>query len=558
MPEYIIPPPFKSFEDFQKAYTAINTASKILGGIKVATNPTPLGIAGLLANEVSERFTDKSIPEHILKYLRKNIKPATGSGNVGPDKSGTVIAEGGYFRDPTQRHATAMRAGQYNEGGAVSDKGIKTLFKAILSDGLEEGVASYLGISQKDTDWASSIGERYGLSPSKRDAARHVALGWLASKTDTPELAKFFADAREFRPIAGGPIVSRRMDLENNDIGYNLPAKDKNQAEIMILDLVEKGQVNTDDPSGYAEGGKVEQEPAFLEALERQRLRDEAFDNEFAIEVAAQSNYAADIDPSIARYYGLPDAAPGYDGLRGFELTSTEEYPEGTFLDKRLKRIFYETNPGALGVSTITPEMGTVSAIDRHANPVTYAHEYRHKNFPELSERQNRIADFLTALDERQLFDMLNTSYKSEFDTTLGERKGSEALDFFRYDLRFERDNPEYGIGAKIFGEEWDRGARSTRQGFHEYKDQYIRARIKESPAIKLLNQYEELQEYNEELPEQNQERVEERQERESEAAVKNYAMGGGVGSLVPVARNMFNVSDIKRGVGAYTPYIRR
>lgn len=35
-------------------------------------------------------------------------------------------------------------------------------------------------------------------------------------------------------------------------------------------------------------------------------------------------------------------------------------------------------------------------------------------------------------------------------------------------------------------------------------------------------------------------------------------AAGGGVGSLVPVARNMFNVSDIKRGVGAYTPYIRR
>jgi len=35
-------------------------------------------------------------------------------------------------------------------------------------------------------------------------------------------------------------------------------------------------------------------------------------------------------------------------------------------------------------------------------------------------------------------------------------------------------------------------------------------------------------------------------------------AAGGGVGSLAPVARNMFNVSDIKRGVGAYAPYIRR
>ena len=412
---------FKNVEDFRKTMEKIDALGKGVGLLKVATNPTPLGIGALLANTLSTHMTDKSIPEHIIQYLREHIRPATGTNNVGPGKSGDVVSEGGFFRDPTQKNATEMGVGQYNEGGAVS-----------------------------------------------------------------------------------------------------------------------------------------EQDPEFLAALERQRLREQAFDNEFALEVAAQSNYAADIDPSIARYYGLFNAAPGYDGLRGFELTPTEEYPEGTFLDKRRERIFYETKPGALGVSTITPEMGTVSAIDRHANPVTYAHEYRHKNFPELSERQNRIADFLTALDERQLFDMLNTSYKSKFDTTLGEREGSEALDFFRYDLRFERDNPGYGVGAKIFGEEWDLGARSTRQGFHEYKDQYIRARIEESPAIRLLNQYEELQEYNEELPEQNQERVEERQERESEAAVKNYAMGGGVGSLAPVARNMFNVSDIKRGVGAYAPYIRR
>ena len=527
------------------------TPLKAAGIAKVVSNPTPMGIAALLAGELFERKTGKPVPEYVLDYLRENLNLAspTGSGNVGPDKSGTVIAEGGYFRDPTQRHATAMRAGQYADGGDVSGE-IGALFKEILSKGLEEGTANYLGISKQDTDWASSIGERYGLSVPQRDAARHVALGWLASKTDNPDLAKFFADAREFRPFAGGPIVSRRMDLENNDIGFNLPAQTKAEAESMILNLIDERKVNLDDPSGYADGGQVEQEPAFLEALERQRLRDEAFDNEFAIEVAAQSNYAADIDPSIARYYGLPDAAPGYDGLRGFELTSTEEYPEGTFLDKRLKRILYETKPGALGVLTITPEMGTVSAIDRHANPVTYAHEYRHKNFPELSERQNRIADFLTALDERQLFDMLNTSYKGELDTTLGERKGSEALDYFRYDLRFERDNPGYGVGARIFGDEWDRGARSTRQGIQEDRDQYIRARIQESPAIKLLNDYEELIEYNEDLPKENQ-------ERESKAAVKNYAMGG-VASMSPVARNMFRGYDIRRGVGAYAPYTRR
>jgi len=35
-------------------------------------------------------------------------------------------------------------------------------------------------------------------------------------------------------------------------------------------------------------------------------------------------------------------------------------------------------------------------------------------------------------------------------------------------------------------------------------------------------------------------------------------AMGGGVGSMVPVARNMFQGYDIQRGVGAYAPYTRR
>lgn len=289
----------------------------------------------------------------------------------------------------------------------------------------------------------------------------------------------------------------------------------------------------------------AEQEPEFLAALERQRLREQAFDNEFAIEVAAQSNYAADIDPSIARYYGLENAAPGYEGLMGLYVTPNQEYPKGAFIPERSRHIFYETKPGALDVLTIIPESGTAKAIDRHANPVTYAHEYRHRQFPQLSERQNRIADYLTALDERQLFDMLNTSYKSELETSSEIRKGSNALDYFRYDLRFERDNPGSGIGATIFGAEWDRGARSTRQGTHEYKDQYIRARVEESPAIKLLNEYEELIEYNEELPEQNKKRQE-------EAAVRNYAMGGGVGSLAPVAKNMFRTPDMRRGIGSF------
>ena len=38
----------------------------------------------------------------------------------------------------------------------------------------------------------------------------------------------------------------------------------------------------------------------------------------------------------------------------------------------------------------------------------------------------------------------------------------------------------------------------------------------------------------------------------------EGMAMGGGVGSMAPVARNMFQGYDIRRGVGAYAPYTRR
>ena len=40
---------------------------------------------------------------------------------------------------------------------------------------------------------------------------------------------------------------------------------------------------------------------------------------------------------------------------------------------------------------------------------------------------------------------------------------------------------------------------------------------------------------------------------------VQQKAMGGGVGSMTPVARNMFRgYDDIRRGVGVYAPYVRR
>jgi hypothetical protein len=174
-----------------------------------------------------------------------------------PYKSGPSEGISSNKRNPKKPGLKYRADGGPIRATETTSSGIGALFKQVLENGLEAGTANYLGIPKQDTDWASSIGERYGLSVPQRDAARHVALGWLASKTDNPDLAKFFADAREYRPLAGGPIVSRRMDLENNDIGFSLPAQNKTEAEGMILELVEKGQVNTDDPSGYALGGEA-------------------------------------------------------------------------------------------------------------------------------------------------------------------------------------------------------------------------------------------------------------------------------------------------------------
>ena len=39
---------------------------------------------------------------------------------------------------------------------------------------------------------------------------------------------------------------------------------------------------------------------------------------------------------------------------------------------------------------------------------------------------------------------------------------------------------------------------------------------------------------------------------------IPTYAMGGGVGSLAPIARNMYKIPSVKRGVGSYISQMRR
>jgi hypothetical protein len=99
-------------------------------------------------------------------------------------------------------------------------------------------IANLLGISQDDINWANAMGERYGAEEKRDgrgDAARHLALGWLAKKSRIPCVAKLAIDLREH--ITGDVMIC--MDLDNNQIGYDLTAESREDAEIMIANLVD-------------------------------------------------------------------------------------------------------------------------------------------------------------------------------------------------------------------------------------------------------------------------------------------------------------------------------
>jgi hypothetical protein len=136
----------------------------------------------------------------------------------------------------------------------------------------ESKYAAHLGMDDDAIAWANSVGEKYGEAgrfDGTADAARHIALGWLTTQTPDPERAFKSIQNREdfgldrisefFNPEHRG----RRMDLHNNRLGYELPAKTRDEAEKLINQLIlsKKAEYMTPEESrkmrGYAMGGEA-------------------------------------------------------------------------------------------------------------------------------------------------------------------------------------------------------------------------------------------------------------------------------------------------------------
>lgn len=116
-------------------------------------------------------------------------------------------------------------------------------------------VANLLGITDDDLQWAVKLGKLYGKDEERDgqgDAARHLGLGWLASRSKFPALALFAINAREYLTMD----IMIDMDIHNNKLGFSINADTPVKAKKAIIKLVDSGQAKfyTQEQSKFIRG----------------------------------------------------------------------------------------------------------------------------------------------------------------------------------------------------------------------------------------------------------------------------------------------------------------
>jgi hypothetical protein len=132
------------------------------------------------------------------------------------------------------------------------------------------------------------------------------------------------------------------------------------------------------------------------ELRKAKRASEQMGDVEFQMEIAPYTNYTGPIDPSLARYRG----AKGLSGdtnltLGGFYAPPNNE--KDPYTEEDLKG--YEGRVQGVNVE-VPVEPNTVNAVHNKATPNIWAHEYRHKEKPGMSEDRNRLLDGALAMNE--------------------------------------------------------------------------------------------------------------------------------------------------------------
>ena len=310
--------------------------------------------------------------------------------------------------------------------------------------GPRQYVASKLGITPEQVKWAKSLQDRYPIEEElggRRDAARHLGLGYLAARSEYPRLAEIALklDESRYNPLNIGAPEEREQDDINNMLGYAIQAKTPAEAEKIIHQMIRDKKAVSYTPEesrrlfGYENGGEVGLEEEIperykglteAELLARKASEDFA-DIELQFEMAPYFGYTSPIDASAVKVHPEPRDRVDYDPyLRGWYIPKSAA-PKIEKLKER----------GITELDGYPAEAGTVNVVLPHGEhkyffPTsidedtrqTLAHEFRHKRVHEtpgrsslkyqIGENEVRFLDVLTAQNERE-YNAARRSYES-------------------------------------------------------------------------------------------------------------------------------------------------
>lgn len=223
-----------------------------------------------------------------------------------------------------------------------------------------------------------------------------------------------------------------------------------------------------EDESKYAHKKRVRRMLTLADVMRRERITPD--DPEFAEKVSPY--LAGEIDPSVARHDVLPLDEGVELTLKGYQVP---EDHEGDVVPGKIDGVEFEVHR----------EPGTVAAIHTENTPAMYGHEYRHKNYPDLSERRNRIMDMVAAQSDYDVDSALRL-YADQLRLDAPSSAIPEARKRFKFIDQF--GGPE----AKIIAKETGRDREDV---------------LEESKTMQFLNEAKDLDRYNEGLAERNAKR---------------------------------------------------
>lgn len=188
--------------------------------------------------------------------------------------------------------------------------------------------------------------------------------------------------------------------------------------------------------------------PEGKEAARKQSL--DMADIEFQMALAPNLGYAGDIDPAVARYHalgGTPDPVSVKGAYRGPLEEGETPTKKGYSWEGEKIPIDYDT-VNVMGADAAKPEI--------------WAHEYRHRMQPTLSEKGNRLGDAATAQNSRQW----DSAVKLWVDQL---RRGGDnpSREEAEENLLDRLSGSSFGSSARHrYTEQFDRGARPSTAPF--------------------------------------------------------------------------------------------